>query len=282
MDAYLKRQLRLRLKRAGDAAVGALAVSLLTLLRLVNPDTMANAGGWLMRKIGPLFKENEIARDSLTRAFPEKTLAEIDTILRGVWDNLGRVGAEFAQLDRLWDFDPAHPKRRGRIEFRPVDTERFEHLAHDGKPALIFASHLANWELPAICAATHGMESAVLYRRPNIAAINDWLRKTRAANMGAMISTGLDAPVKLAGKRWADYKRVLTVADTGWFCFIYSLTFGGFVGLDSYLSIFFRDQYHMTKVQAGDLTTIVVIFGSFLRPVGGMLAGGGSPIGVDR
>ena len=198
MDAYFKRRLRLRLKRAGDAAVGALAVSLLALLRLVNPDTMANAGGWLMRTIGPLFKENTIARDSLTRAFPEKSAAEIDTILRGVWDNLGRVGAEFAQLDRLWDFDAAHPERPSRIEFRPVDTERFDRLANDGKPALIFASHLANWELPAICAATHGLESAVLYRRPNITAINDWLRKTRAANMGTMIATGLDAPVKLA------------------------------------------------------------------------------------
>lgn len=81
-----------------------------------------------------------------------------------------------------------------------------------------------------------------------------------------------DAPVKRAVKRWADYKRVLTVADTGWFCFIYSLTFGGFVGLASYLTIFFRDQYHLSRVQAGDFTTIVVVFGSFLRPVGGVLA----------
>ena len=81
-----------------------------------------------------------------------------------------------------------------------------------------------------------------------------------------------DAPVKRAAKRWADYRRVLTVGDTGWFCFIYSLTFGGFVGLASYLTIFFRDQYHLSRVQAGDLTTVVVIFGSFLRPVGGMLA----------
>jgi NNP family nitrate/nitrite transporter-like MFS transporter len=81
-----------------------------------------------------------------------------------------------------------------------------------------------------------------------------------------------DAPVKRAVKRWADYKRVLSVADTGWFCFIYSLTFGGFVGLASYLTIFFRDQYHLTRVQSGDLTTVVVIFGSFLRPVGGLLA----------
>ena len=103
------------------------------------PTRMANFGGWLMRTIGPLFKENKIARDNLTRAFPEKSAAEIDTILRGVWDNLGRVGAEFAQLDRLWDFDAAHPERPSRVEFRPVDTERFDRLANDGKPALIFA-----------------------------------------------------------------------------------------------------------------------------------------------
>src|SRR6185295_11864320 len=61
-------------------------------------------------------------------------------------------------------------------------------------------------------------------------------------------------------------------SDSAWFCFIYSITFGGFVGLASYLSIFFRDQYGISKVHAGDLTTIVVLFGSFLRPVGGLLA----------
>ncbi|MDE3198357.1 MAG: MFS transporter, partial [Acidobacteriota bacterium] len=81
-----------------------------------------------------------------------------------------------------------------------------------------------------------------------------------------------DAPRPVQRKRWSDYVSVLKVADTGWFCFIYSLTFGGFSGLVSYLSIFFHDQYHLTGVQAGDLTTIVVVFGSFLRPVGGSLS----------
>jgi MFS transporter, NNP family, nitrate/nitrite transporter len=81
-----------------------------------------------------------------------------------------------------------------------------------------------------------------------------------------------DAPKKMAKKTWSDYASVLQVADTGWFCFIYSLTFGGFSGLVSFLSIFFFDQYHLTKVQAGDLTTIVVVFGSFLRPVGGLVS----------
>jgi MFS transporter, NNP family, nitrate/nitrite transporter len=81
-----------------------------------------------------------------------------------------------------------------------------------------------------------------------------------------------DAPGVRTVKRWRDYAAILRESDTGWFCFLYSLTFGGFVGLASYLSIFFRDQYHVSKVAAGDLTTVVVLFGSFLRPVGGMLA----------
>ncbi|HEV3330944.1 MAG TPA: MFS transporter [Bryobacteraceae bacterium] len=81
-----------------------------------------------------------------------------------------------------------------------------------------------------------------------------------------------DAPVPRRKKPWSEYAGLLGQGDTAWFCFVYSITFGGFVGLSSYLSIFFHDQYGFTKVQAGDLTTLVVVFGSFLRPVGGLLS----------
>jgi Kdo2-lipid IVA lauroyltransferase/acyltransferase len=194
----IKRRLRRRLKGAGDAIVGALAVGLLRLLRRTNYDRMANFSGRLMRTIGPLFRENRIARAQLTAAFPEKSPGEIETILRGVWDNLGRMGAEFAHLDRLWDFDPENPTRHGRIELAEPDIERFRKILYDGKPALLFAAHLANWELPAICAATYKLDSAVLYRRPNIKRLNEWITETRAATMGELISTGLNAPMKLS------------------------------------------------------------------------------------
>lgn len=193
----LKRKLRRGLKRTGDAAAGALAVGLLRTLRAIDPDTMANLCAWFMRGIGPLFRENKIARAQLTAAFPEKTPQEIETILCGTWDNIGRMGAEFAHLDRLWDFDPDNPKN-GRIQLNDVDIQRFRTLLTDGKPALIFAAHLANWELPAICAATYKLDSAVLYRRPNIRRLNDWITETRAATMGELISTGLEAPMKIS------------------------------------------------------------------------------------
>lgn len=81
-----------------------------------------------------------------------------------------------------------------------------------------------------------------------------------------------NAPGARSVRAWSDYASLLKTADTGWFCLLYGLTFGGFVGLTSYLSIFFHDQYRLNKVQSGDFTTIVVLFGSFLRPVGGVLA----------
>jgi len=195
----LKRQLRRGLKRAGDALVGATAIGLLKLIRAGNPDPVINFAGRFMRTIGPWLPEHRTARRQLAAAFPEKSQEEIDVIARGVWDNLGRLGAEFAHLDRLWDFDPNDPQRADRrIEIRPADIERFITLLNDGRPALIFAAHLANWELPAICAATYKLDSAVLYRRPNIARLNAWITETRAATMGEIISTGLDAPVKIS------------------------------------------------------------------------------------
>jgi KDO2-lipid IV(A) lauroyltransferase len=194
----MKRRRRRGLKRAADTFVGTLTVALLSALRRADPDKMANFAGRLMRTIGPLLPENRIGRANLTAAFPEKSPAEIDAILRGVWENLGRIGAEFAHLDRLWDYDPDHPERRSRIELPQPSIDRFIQLLNDGKPALVFATHLGNWELPAVCAATYKLDSTVLYRRPNVPGIDKWLSETRAANMGTLISTGLDAPMKLA------------------------------------------------------------------------------------
>ena len=75
------RRLRRGLKHAGEALLGALAVGLLKGIRLTDPDEMADFAGWVMRKIGPLFKENRIGRANLVAAFPEKSAAEIETMV---------------------------------------------------------------------------------------------------------------------------------------------------------------------------------------------------------
>jgi NNP family nitrate/nitrite transporter-like MFS transporter len=81
-----------------------------------------------------------------------------------------------------------------------------------------------------------------------------------------------DSPRRGSPPTWAEYAAVLREPDAAWFCFFYSFTFGGFVGLASFLTTFFNDQYALSKVRAGDFTTIVVLAGSFLRPIGGWLS----------
>lgn len=70
----------------------------------------------------------------------------------------------------------------------------------------------------------------------------------------------------------AEFVTVLKEKDTYLFSLFYAVTFGGFVGLASFLSIFLRDQFGVSNVRSGDLTSLCVVAGSFLRPVGGLLA----------
>jgi len=65
---------------------------------------------------------------------------------------------------------------------------------------------------------------------------------------------------------------LLREPDTYWFCALYAITFGGFVGLSSYLSIFFFDQYGLSRVEAGWAAAACALAGSFFRPVGGFIA----------
>ena len=114
-----------------------------------------------------------------------------------MWDNLGRVAAEFAHLDRLWDYDPSG-RRAARVTDSEDDRARFHRLRAAGKPALIFAAHLANWELPALAAAGHSLKMAVVYRAPNVGGIAKAVRALRAQEMGPLIPTGPDAPIRAA------------------------------------------------------------------------------------
>ncbi|MGX7741836.1 lipid A biosynthesis lauroyl acyltransferase [Rhodopseudomonas parapalustris] len=206
---------KLRAQRAAKSLVskivGPVAIGAVHLARKFDPDKSARLFGAIARKFGPWLPEQRIGRDNLTAAFPEKSPEEIEAILSGVWDNLGRAVAEFAHLDSAWDYDVEYPER-SRIEITPRSLELFEKLRDDGKPALIFASHLGNWELPAVAAVAHDLDTAVLYRRPNIEAADRIVEEIRSVKMGQLVAAGSSAPFKLA-KALQDGKHVGMLID---------------------------------------------------------------------
>jgi KDO2-lipid IV(A) lauroyltransferase len=197
----LRRSLRIarwRTQQRVSKAAGRFAIVALRSIRRRDVDRLADFAARTARRIGPWLSEHRVGRANLAAAYPEKSPAEIEAILGGVWDNLGRLGAEYAHLDRLWDFDPEKPEASGRVEFSPDSVERFMQLRDDGKPALIFAAHLGNWELPALAAAAHGLDAAALYRTPNSAEVAEAIRDIRSGSMGRLIPNGPGASHVLA------------------------------------------------------------------------------------
>ena len=113
---------------------------------------------------------------------------------------------------------------------------------------------------------------------PRLAEAHGWHSVFALALIPLLIVTVIftlmakDAPATAKKQTQSEFLAVLRERDTMLFGLFYGVTFGGFVGLASFLSIFLRDQYAVSKVTAGDLTSLCVLAGSFLRPVGGMLA----------
>ena len=184
----IRRRIGTTLKAFANVVAGRVATVLLGLSHRCDRVWISNVGGAIMRTIGPWLPEHRTGRANLRAAFPEKSDAEIETILRGVWDNLGRVGAEIAHLDHICSGDRY---KRNYIDYTADNIERFLRVKDDGKPAVIFAAHLANWELPAVIAASDGLDSVVLYRRPNLGAIADAVIALRRGIMGDLVVSSI-------------------------------------------------------------------------------------------
>ena len=195
-----------------DTIIGTVVAGFLGAIRRLDRRRSANAAGALMRRIGPLLPEHKVGRENLRVAFPQKTDEEIEKILAGVWDNLGRIAVEFTHLDEfcIADFGRQTPDV---ITYTLETKIRYDTMAASGHAILGFAAHLANWELPAVVAKTLGTNAAILYRRPNITSVSDMIVEMREPLMGHLIPNGLAAPVQMArfaqsGRTWpalADY-----------------------------------------------------------------------------
>jgi Kdo2-lipid IVA lauroyltransferase/acyltransferase len=123
-------------------------------------DWASALGGALARWIGPSLGISKRARHNLERAFPELSQAEITRIVAGMWENLGRVVAEYPHPREICVFAPD-----GRVE-----AHGFEHMHRAvaaGRRMIIFSGHIANWEIRMLAAVQYGISVAQIYRAPN-------------------------------------------------------------------------------------------------------------------
>lgn len=144
------------LRRAAEALLQLLVMGLFWLLPV---DWASGLGGWLTRQIGTRLPVSNRALKHLAIAFPEMPESERRKIVAGMWDNLGRMIAEYPHLGTIAD------PTSGRMEV--IGAERLDAVRTTGKPFIIISAHMANFELMPIAAYKHGHNMTVVSRPVN-------------------------------------------------------------------------------------------------------------------
>jgi Kdo2-lipid IVA lauroyltransferase/acyltransferase len=154
-------------------AEAALFFAFMALFRLIGLDVASALGSWIGRKVFSRLPPAKIARANLVAAYPEKSAAEIAAILTGMWDNLGRVVAEYPHLEK---FDVAGPDPRIRVTENGDMAAAFAR----GKGVLFLSGHLANWEMMPIAGQEWGFAGATVVRHPNNPYVARWIARQRS------------------------------------------------------------------------------------------------------
>jgi len=157
--------------RYGAEAAGFFV--LMALFRVIGLETASALGGFMGRHIFSLLPPDRTARGNLLAAFPEKSEEERDAIRIAMWDNLGRVVAEYPHLEK---FSPLGDDPR--ITFTvPENPDNYK-----GQAILFLSGHFANWEMMPILGEQFGLKGATVVRPPNNPYIAGWIARQRALN----------------------------------------------------------------------------------------------------
>lgn len=143
------------------------------LFRLLGLDTASAFGGFIGRHIFVRLPPARTAYNNLAAAYSEKTPAEIDAIVREHCENLGRVVAEYAHLDKM----TAGPGQRIEVE----GTEHAEAAIAMGKGVMFISGHFGNWEVMPNAAVHLKYDGAIVNRPPNNPYVAAYIAKQRAA-----------------------------------------------------------------------------------------------------
>jgi Kdo2-lipid IVA lauroyltransferase/acyltransferase len=162
----LARRIRYRIEAAAFFAV-------IGFFHGLNIDRASAIGGWIGRNIVARTFLSRRPLRNLRAAYPEKSDAELATILNAMWDNLGRVMAEYAHLDEIcWRGPDSRISVGGE--------EHYEAARARGKGLIMISGHFANWEIMQIAAREYGIAGGIIVRNANNPIVARWLDALRS------------------------------------------------------------------------------------------------------
>ncbi len=174
---------RPRRRRVLHALEGGAAWLLFGICRLLPVAGVSAIAGALARAVGPRLGISRRARQNLRRALPDLDDARIEAVVRGMWDNLGRVAAEYAHLGEYRVYDEG-----GRIEM--VGAENIRRYGAPGARAIFFSGHFGNWEVATLAVTQAGLGVAEIYRAANNPIVDGIINYARSVVGSELVPKG--------------------------------------------------------------------------------------------
>ena len=149
-----------------------LVVISFVIFKLLGAKYSSNLSGKIFEIIGPFFRSKKIIHSNIIRAFPNANLEYIEKISKSMWNNYGRIFAEYIFIK---DF------RSGNLSSKiEIDGEEILEEINKFKKQVVFVSgHLSNFELMAMCLEKSGIKLSAIYRPLNNIFLNKIMESIR-------------------------------------------------------------------------------------------------------
>ena len=143
-----------------------------SLFKILGYRKSSNIGGKLFEIIGPLFRSKKLIHSNIKRAIPNVNLESINNTTKLMWNNYGRVFAEYMFIK---DFRIGKLDARIKIEGQEILDE----IKRINKPVVFISGHFSNFELMAMHIEKTGINLSAIYRPLNNFFLNKIMENIR-------------------------------------------------------------------------------------------------------
>ena len=147
-------------------------VILFIIFKILGFKLASNMGGYIGKKIGPLFRSKQIILTNIKNALPSTNKADLELIIQSMWENYGRILAEYVFLK---DF-----RKEKLNDYLEIEGKEHLNKVKDSNEQVVFVSgHFNNFELMAMQIEKSGINLAAIYRPLNNIFLNKIMEKIR-------------------------------------------------------------------------------------------------------
>lgn len=169
-------------------AQAAVVYSFYGLFKLMPPDMASATGGWIGRHILARTGMRKKVLRNLRMAMPELSEAQVERINADMWDNLGRVIAEYPHLEWL-----------GRHRVTIIGQEYVDAVRASTSGSLMVSGHFANWEMLPVSVALQNLSPQLVYRHANNPYVDRLLSRARTPMGGKLARKGVQGARSVHG-----------------------------------------------------------------------------------